>query len=152
MAGVFAVAVMLADRKPGLETAVFLCFTILTSATGFLFHSAKIGPPHIVGALSLVVLAIACAALYGFKLKGVWRPVYVSTALLALYFNAFVGRGAGLRQDRPAQGPGADRLGAAVPGGPAGGPGGVRRARRAGDQALPSDAGAARLTALIAGP
>ncbi len=89
-AGVLAVAAMLADKRPGLETAVFLCFTILTSATGFLFHSAKIGPPHIVGVLSLIVLAVACAALYGFKLKGVWRPVYVVTALLALWFNAFV--------------------------------------------------------------
>ena len=91
VAGVAAVAAMLADKRPGVTTAVFLCFTILTSATGFLFHSAKIGPPHIVGVLSLVVLALACAALYGFKLKGAWRTVYVVTALVALYFNAFVG-------------------------------------------------------------
>ena len=91
VAGVLAVAAMLADKRPGLETAVFLCFTILTSATGFLFHSAKIGPPHVVGVLSLVVLAVACAALYGFKLKGAWRTAYVVAALLAFYFNAFVG-------------------------------------------------------------
>jgi hypothetical protein len=90
LAGVVAVAAMLADKRPGLSTAVFLCATVLTSATGFLFHSAKIGPPHIVGVLSLIVLAVACAALYGFHLKGLWRPVYVVTALLALYFNAFV--------------------------------------------------------------
>jgi hypothetical protein len=91
VSGVAVAAAMLADKRPGLWTAVFLCTTVLTSATGFLFHSAKIGPPHIVGAVSLVVLAVACAALYGFHLKGVWRPVYVVTALLALYFNAFVG-------------------------------------------------------------
>ena len=91
LAGVAAVAAMLADQRPGLSTALFLCATVLTSATGFLFHSAKIGPPHIVGVLSLIVLALACAALYGFHLKGVWRTVYVVTALLALYFNAFVG-------------------------------------------------------------
>ena len=90
-AGVAAVAAMLADKRPGLVTAVFLCFTVLTSATGFLFHSAKIGPAHIVGVISLVVLAVACAALYAFHLKGIWRPVYVVTALLALYLNAFVG-------------------------------------------------------------
>ena len=89
--GVLAVAAMLGDKRPGPWTAVFLCSTILTSATGFLFHSAKIGPPHVVGVLSLVVLALACAALYGFHLKGVWRTVYVVTALVALYFNAFVG-------------------------------------------------------------
>jgi hypothetical protein len=89
--GAIAVAAMLADKRPGPWTAVFLCSTILTSATGFLFHSAKIGPPHIVGVLSLIVLAVACAALYAFHLKGVWRLVYVITALLALWFNAFVG-------------------------------------------------------------
>ncbi len=90
-AGVAAVAVMLGDRKPGVETGVFLCFTILTSATGFLFHSARIGPPHVLGVLSLAVLAVACAALSGFRLRGVWRLVYVVAALVALYFNAFVG-------------------------------------------------------------
>ena len=90
-AGAAAAGAMLADKKPGPATAVFLCATILTSATGFLFHSARIGPPHIVGAISLVVLAVACAALYGFRLKGIWRPVYVVTGLLALYLNAFVG-------------------------------------------------------------
>jgi hypothetical protein len=90
LAGVVAVGAMLADKRPGLSTAIFLCATVLTSATGFLFHSAKIGPPHIVGVLSLILLAVACAALYGFHLKGLWRPVYVVTALLALYFNAFV--------------------------------------------------------------
>lgn len=90
-AGVAAAAAMLTDKRPGPWTAVFLCATVLTSATGFLFHSAKIGPPHIVGAISLVVLALACAALYGFRLKGAWRPVYVVTAFLALYLNAFVG-------------------------------------------------------------
>ena len=91
VSGVIAVAAMLSGKRPGPWTAVFLCTTVLTSATGFLFHSAKIGPPHIVGAISLVVLAVACAALYAFHLKGVWRPVYIVTALLALYFNAFVG-------------------------------------------------------------
>jgi hypothetical protein len=89
--GVIALVAMLGDRKPGPWTAIFLCSTILTSATGFLFHSAKIGPPHIVGMISLVVLAIAVFALYGMKLKGVWRPLYVVSAIMALYFNAFVG-------------------------------------------------------------
>jgi hypothetical protein len=89
-AGAVAVAAMLNDRRPGLWTAVFLCATVLTSATGFLFHSAKIGPAHIVGVLSLIVLAVAIAALYGFHLKGAWRTVYVVTALMALWFNAFV--------------------------------------------------------------
>src|SRR5258708_6072180 len=80
------------NRMPGL-TAIFLLFTILTSATGFLIPpllSEKLLPSHIVGALSLVLLAIACIALYGMKLSGAWRWIYAVTALLSLYLNVFV--------------------------------------------------------------
>src|SRR5258708_22713573 len=72
-------------------TAVFLVTTILTSATGFLFRSKAIGPPHVVGAISLVVLAVATYALYARHLARAWRRAYVVTALLALYLNVFVG-------------------------------------------------------------
>src|SRR5438270_711033 len=61
---------------PGL-TAIFLLFTILTSATGFLFPFKELLPSHIIAAISLVLLAIACVALYGMKLRGAWRPVYI---------------------------------------------------------------------------
>ena len=74
---------------PGL-TAIFLLFTILTSATGFLFPVEKLLPSHIIGIISLLLLAIACFALYGMKLAGVWRPVYIVTAMISLYFNVFV--------------------------------------------------------------
>ena len=80
------------NRMPGL-TAIFLLFTILTSATGFLIPpllSEKLLPSHIVGILSLVLLAIACIALYGMKLSGAWRWIYAVTALLSLYLNIFV--------------------------------------------------------------
>jgi hypothetical protein len=80
------------NRMPGL-TALFLLFTILTSATGFLIPplvSEKLLPSHMVGALSLVLLAIACIALYGMKLSGAWRWIYAVTALLSLYLNVFV--------------------------------------------------------------
>ena len=77
------------SRMPGL-TAIFLLFTILTSATGFLFPFEKLLPSHVVGILSLVLLAIACLALYVMKLSGPWRWVYVLTALVSLYFNVFV--------------------------------------------------------------
>jgi hypothetical protein len=43
-----------------------------------------------VGILSLVLLAIACLALYVMKLSGPWRWIYVLTALASLYFNVFV--------------------------------------------------------------
>ena len=57
------------SRMPGM-TAIFLLTTILTSATGFLFPFTKLLPSHIVAILSLVLLAIACIALYGMKLSG----------------------------------------------------------------------------------
>jgi hypothetical protein len=80
------------NRMPG-WTALFLLLTILTSATGFLIPpllSEKLLPSHIVGILSLVLLAIACFALYGMKLAGAWRWIYVLTALISLYLNVFV--------------------------------------------------------------
>jgi hypothetical protein len=77
------------NRMPGM-TAIFLLSTILTSATGFLFPFEKLLPSHMVGILSLVLLAIACLALYVMKLSGPWRWVYVLTALVSLYFNVFV--------------------------------------------------------------
>ena len=77
------------NRMPGM-TAIFLLFTILTSATGFLFPFTKLLPSHMIGILSLVLLAIACVALYGLKLAGPWRSVYVVTAMISLYLNVFV--------------------------------------------------------------
>ena len=49
------------------------------------------GPPDIVGAISLVVLALALVGLYVRHLNGVWRPIYVISAVLSLDLNAFVG-------------------------------------------------------------
>jgi hypothetical protein len=77
------------ERKPGM-TAIFLLFTILTSATGFLFPFNGVTPGDVIGALSLVLLAIACIALYGMKLSGTWRWIYVVTGMISLYFNVFV--------------------------------------------------------------
>jgi hypothetical protein len=70
---------------------LFLLTTILTSVTGFLFHSAQFGPPQIVGIISLLLLGFSVAALYAFNLAGPWRWVYAATATLALYLNVFVG-------------------------------------------------------------
>ena len=80
------------NRMPGM-TAIFLLFTILTSATGFLIPpllTEKLLPSHMVGILSLVLLAIACIALYAMKLSGAWRWIYVVTAMASLYLNVFV--------------------------------------------------------------
>src|ERR1700674_3707006 len=90
VSGITVMFGLLASKPmPGL-TAISLLFTILTSATGFLFPFEKLLPSHMVGILSLVLLAIACIALYGMKLSGAWRWIYVLTAMISLYFNVFV--------------------------------------------------------------
>src|SRR6202161_4951683 len=71
--------------------ALFLATTVATSVTGFLFHSASFGPPHVIGLISLLLLVLAILARYSYHLAGSWRWIYVVTAMLALYFNVFVG-------------------------------------------------------------
>jgi hypothetical protein len=93
VAGIIVMFGMLgSQRQPGL-TAIFLIFTILTNATGFVippFLTDKLLPSHMIGILSLVLLAVACIALYVMKLAGPWRWIYVVTALVSLYLNVFV--------------------------------------------------------------
>ena len=72
-------------------TALFLATTVLTSVTGFFFPRDQLLPSHVVGIISLVVLAVAILALYVYHLAGSWRRIYVVTAVLALYLNIFVG-------------------------------------------------------------
>jgi hypothetical protein len=72
-------------------TAFFLATTVATSVTGFGFPFDHLLPSHIVGILSLVVLALAIFARYPQHLAGAWRRVYVVTAVVALYLNSFVG-------------------------------------------------------------
>jgi len=72
-------------------TGLFLITTLLTSLTGFLFPIKAIEPPHIVGALSLVLLIPCLLGLYMYKLAGNWRWTYVITAVAVLYLNVFVG-------------------------------------------------------------
>jgi hypothetical protein len=69
---------------------IFLVTTVLTNVTGFMFPFTQLLPSHVIGIISLVVLAIALAARYSFRLKDSWRWVYVVTALFALYLNVFV--------------------------------------------------------------
>jgi hypothetical protein len=71
-------------------TAIFLATTVLTSLTGFLFPVEHILPSHIVGIISLLVLAIAIVARYALHLANAWRWIYVVCAVLALYLNSFV--------------------------------------------------------------
>jgi hypothetical protein len=91
VAGIVVVFGMLnANRLTG-WTALFLATSVLTSVTGFFFHSEHFGPPHVVGVISLVVLTVAFLALCVYRLAGRWRWIYVQGAVLALYLNVFVG-------------------------------------------------------------
>src|SRR5581483_3080202 len=93
VAGIIVLFGMIGATSVPALTATFLVTTILTNATGFIippFLYDKFLPSHAIGILSLVLLAIACFALYGQKLSGMWRWVYVVTALIALYLNCFV--------------------------------------------------------------
>jgi len=90
-AGLVVVFGMFSSKKLDGLTALFLATTVLTSVTGFFFPFDKILPSHIVGVISLVVLAIAILALYALHLAGPWRWIYVVSAVLALYLNVFVG-------------------------------------------------------------
>src|SRR5277367_6479693 len=69
------------NRKPlNGWTATFLATTVLTSVTGYFFPFVRLLPSHIVGAISLVALAIAIFARYGRHINGAWRSTYVVTA------------------------------------------------------------------------
>lgn len=71
-------------------TALFLLTGVLTSATGFGFPFDKLLPSHIVGIISLVLLAIALLARYAFHLAEPWRWIFVIAAMVAFYLDAFV--------------------------------------------------------------
>jgi hypothetical protein len=90
IAGLVVVGGLLAGASFEGWTVVFLVTTILTSITGFGFPSTAILPSHIVGGLSLVVLAVCVVARYVRHLAGVWRSTFVITAVTALYLNVFV--------------------------------------------------------------
>lgn len=70
--------------------AVYLVTTIATSITGFFLPFNGITPAVIVSIISLVVLALAVYALYGQKLNGWWRSIFILTSVFALYLNCFV--------------------------------------------------------------
>ena len=71
-------------------TCVFLVSTVLTNVSGFGFPFVSLLPSHIVGIISLIVLAIVIVARYWKHLAGAWHGVFVVGTVLALYLNVFV--------------------------------------------------------------
>jgi len=90
VSGLVVMLGLFAGRRLDAVTAVFLVTTVLTSVTGFFFPVAHLLPSHVVGLISLVVLAVCLLARYGRSLVGGWRRTYVISAAVALYLNCFV--------------------------------------------------------------
>jgi len=88
--GVVVVLGLISGKRLDTWTAWFLITTAATSATGFGFPFDHVLPSHVVGVISLIVLAMAGLARYPRHLAGAWRRVYVIGAVVALYLNVFV--------------------------------------------------------------
>jgi hypothetical protein len=82
-AGCVVLAGLLGGKRLDRWTAFFLVMTAATSLTGFGFPFVRLLPSHIIGAISLVVLAVAAVARYRHPLAGGWRTSYVITAVAA---------------------------------------------------------------------
>jgi len=89
-AGLVVMIGFLREQPLGSANALFLWTTILTSVTGYFFPFHGFKPSYVVGAISLVSLALAVAALRGGHVAGAWRKTYVISAMIALYLNVFV--------------------------------------------------------------
>jgi len=88
--GIVVLLGLIAGKRLNLSNALFLGTTAATSITGYGFPFDHLLPSHIVGAISLIVLAVAIYARYPRRMAGGWRSVYVVSAVAALYFNCFV--------------------------------------------------------------
>jgi hypothetical protein len=90
LSGLVVVFGLLSGKRLDGWTALFLVTTVLTNVTGFFFPFEGFKPSYVIGALSLVLLALAIEARYRRNLAGGWRRTYVISAVMALYFNVFV--------------------------------------------------------------
>ncbi|MEJ0066864.1 MAG: hypothetical protein WDM85_16740 [Caulobacteraceae bacterium] len=89
-AGVVVLALLIVGRMARVVTLLYLITSILTDVTGFMFYKGSFGPPYVVGVVSLIVLLLACFALYSARLAGGWRGTWVVCAVIGLYLNVFV--------------------------------------------------------------
>ena len=90
VSGFVVVLGLLGGKKLDRWTVTFLTSMVLTDLTGYCFPTTHLLPSQIVGAISLLVLAVAIIARYRFHLAGGARPTYVITAVTAVYLDAFV--------------------------------------------------------------
>ncbi len=89
-AGLIVLNGLLTARRLPAWTHLFVWTTVATTATGFGFPFNGFTPAIGTGIVSTIILLFVLVALYGKKLAGGWRKVYVITAVAALYLNVFV--------------------------------------------------------------
>jgi hypothetical protein len=89
VSGIIVALAMLSARRLPKTALLFLVTTAATDLTGFLFPM-PFDPADVVGIISLVFVALAALALYGGRLSGASRWLYVVGALFSLYLNCFV--------------------------------------------------------------
>jgi hypothetical protein len=90
ISGIAVTVGLLSSKRLDGWTILFLLSTLLTSVTGFGFPVERLLPSHVIGAISIAVLAVAFYARYLRLMAGSWRSIYVVTAIAALYLNVFV--------------------------------------------------------------
>ena len=90
--GLYVLRALLLGRLPARSNQLFLLFTFLTSATGFLIQPEAPAPTpaQITGGIALIALGVALYAFYGRGMAGGWRAAYLVTAIIGLYLNVFV--------------------------------------------------------------
>lgn len=90
VAGLVVLVALIRGQPSDRWTAVYFATTVATSVTGFFFPVEHLLPSHVVGLISLVILAVAMFARYRRHLAGAWRKTYVIGVMSALYLNVFV--------------------------------------------------------------
>jgi hypothetical protein len=94
LAGAVVLVALCRGRRQPTWDAVLLLSTVLLSLTGFALPSPPgtpvPDPARILGIIELVVVVIAALAIYVGKLARVWHGTYITTMVLAVYFNVFV--------------------------------------------------------------
>jgi hypothetical protein len=88
--GLVVVAGFLTNRRLDGWNTAFLLTTVATSVTGFGFPVERVLPSHIVGVVSMLVLAVIIFVRYARRSSPGWRRVYVAGSVTALYLNVFV--------------------------------------------------------------
>lgn len=90
IAGVGMAYGFMLQRDSNTWTVWYLITIAATLVTGFFFPFRGITPAIGVGILSSFLLIAALIARYRFLARGVWRTVFVVTAIATLYFDWFV--------------------------------------------------------------